>query len=228
MKIGILMAGLLPDDLVAKHGQYDALYKRFLEGNGFEFVSYRVVENQFPNSVDDADGWLLTGSKHGAYEDHDWIAPLENFIRQAYDKNRPMVGICFGHQIFAQALGGKVEKFSGGWAVGKQTYALEETGGDVDLMAWHQDQVTSLPPEAKIVGSSPFCPYAALAYGNTALTVQPHPEFDLEFVKDLFEARKEMLPQEVMARQNDDHTGPLDSATIATMMAKVLKQEKMP
>ena len=110
MKIGILMAGLLPDEMVAKHGQYDKLYQRFLDGNDFEYDDYRVMENQFPSSVNDADGWLITGSKHGAYEDHDWIPPLEKFLRDAHAKNVPIVGICFGHQILAQALGGTVEK----------------------------------------------------------------------------------------------------------------------
>ena len=228
MKIGILQTGLCPPELVEKHGEYDEMFKQFLAGNDFGFVSYKVVENQFPASVNDADGWLITGSKHGAYETHKWIPPLEEFLRQAYGKQIPIVGVCFGHQILAQALGGTVEKFSGGWVVGKQTYAINGQQGNCDLMAWHQDQVTTLPPEATIIGSSATCKYAALAYGSTALTVQPHPEFGIEFVEALFQARKDVLPKQVMARQNDDHTGPLDTATIATMMAQVLKQEKTP
>ncbi len=228
MKIGILQTGLCPPDLVDEHGEYDEMCSQFLDGNGFEFVSYRVVENKFPASVNEVDGWLLTGSKYGAYEQHSWIPPLEKFLREAYSQNIPIVGICFGHQILAQALGGKVEKFPGGWVVGKQSYKLNGNNSNADLMAWHQDQVTKLPPEATVIGTSNTCKYAALAYGNKALTVQPHPEFGLEFVEALFEARKEMLPDEVAARQKDDHTGPLDSATIAKMMAQVLKQEQTP
>ena len=67
----------------------------------------------FPEGIHDADGWLITGSRHGAYEDHPWIPPLEEFIRDAYAAQVPLVGICFGHQIIAQAMGGKVEKYQG-------------------------------------------------------------------------------------------------------------------
>ena len=84
-----------------------------------------IADNEFPAGPDAADGWLITGSKHGAYEDHDWIPPLEQLIRDIYAAGRPLVGVCFGHQIIAQALGGTVEKFKGGWSVGHTTYEIE-------------------------------------------------------------------------------------------------------
>ena len=110
----------------------------------------------------DADGWLISGSKHGAYEDHAFIPPLEDLIREIADQGLPLVGVCFGHQIIAQALGGKVEKFDAGWAVGRQTYEID--GDEYQLNAWHQDQVTRLPESATRVGTSAFCENAMLYY----------------------------------------------------------------
>lgn len=99
-----------------------------------------------PPRSHDADGWLITGSRHGAYEDHAFIPPLEGFIRDAYGAAVPMVSICFGHQIIAQALGGKVEKFNGGWSVGAQDYDFGDE--KLTLNAWHQDQATRSVPKA--------------------------------------------------------------------------------
>ncbi len=101
MKIGILQAGRSPEELRDRHGDYDDMFRRFLDGQGFEFVTYPVLDGVLPNSVDDAEGWLVTGSKFGVYEDHDWIPPLEDFLRQAYAQAVPIVGIYFGHQILA-------------------------------------------------------------------------------------------------------------------------------
>jgi len=225
MKIGILQAGLCPDEMLEEHGEYDAMFEQLLGGHGFEFEGYRVVEGSFPPSIHAADAWLITGSKYGAYEDHDWIVQLEEFIVAAYAQAVPIIGICFGHQILAQALGGRVEKFTDGWSVGKQRYCLNGVEGGVDLMAWHQDQVIVLPADAKVIGSSQFCKYAALVYGKKALSVQAHPEFDKEFIADLFTARRHVLPAQVMARSSDDLSGELSSPLIAKMIADFLKQE---
>jgi len=122
MKIGILQTGHSPAELLGDLGNYGQLFVKLLDGQGFTFEIFDVLNMQFPDGPTDCDGWLITGSRHGAYEDLPFIPPLEDLIRAVYATDRPLVGICFGHQIIAQALGGTVEKFAGGWAVGRQTY----------------------------------------------------------------------------------------------------------
>lgn len=226
MKIGILQAGRAPDNLVDEHGDYDDFFKRFLSGQGFEFETFPVLDGVFPASVEEADGWLVTGSRFGAYEEHDWIPPLEAFLRESYQKSIPIVGICFGHQVLAQALGGKVEKFNAGWSAGVETYAHEGFPGDISLIAWHQDQVTELPADACVVGSSEFCRYAALAYGDRAYTIQPHPEFNPDFAFGLVEARRAILPEGVADQAEQSLGAATSSAELAQHIADFFKRPR--
>ncbi|MDB6180267.1 type 1 glutamine amidotransferase [Paracoccus fistulariae] len=199
MRIGILQCGKSPAQLKDDLGDYPDMFVRLLAGRGFEFTIWDVEEMQFPDTIHDADGWLLTGSRHGAYEPHPFIPPLEDFIRQAYAAPVPMVGICFGHQIIAQALGGKVVKYEGGWAVGTQDYDFQ--GEKLRLNAWHQDQVVELPEGASVIARNDQCANAALVYGDKALTIQPHPEFNDDFVQGLMDTRaKGVVPDDLLDR----------------------------
>ena len=225
MKIGILQTGHAPDEVREDMGDYDEMFEKLLAGHGLSFETYPVVDGVFPDSVEDCDGWLITGSKHGAYEDHDWIPPLEEFIRDARDAHRPLVGICFGHQIVAQALGGKVEKVARGWSVGRTGYEIE--GTPLMLNAWHQDQVTELPREAEVIGHNDFCPYAALRYGDDIWTVQPHPEFTGDYVAQLVALRgRGLVPDAQLDRALDETGNPTDNDKIADRIADFLKRGK--
>lgn len=198
MRIGILQCGQSPAQLKQSLGDYPDMFMRLLDRRGFDFITWHVEVMAFPDDIHDADGWLLTGSRHGAYEDHAFIPPLEDFIRRAHDAGVPMVGICFGHQIIAQALGGTVVKNPGGWAVGAQDYDFG--GRPVTLNAWHQDQVVALPPGAQVAGRNAFCENAALIYGDRAFTVQAHPEFRDDFIQGLMDTRaKGVVPDDLLA-----------------------------
>ncbi len=222
--LGILICGHIPEGLKSGHGNYGRMFEQLLGVDAFDYRYYAVVDGVYPTDPADADSWLITGSRHGAYEDHAWIPPLENFIRRTYSAAVPMVGICFGHQIIAQALGGKVVKHDAGWSVGLVTYKLDERFGitQAPLLAYHQDQVLELPADATPVGSSSFCRYAALAYGDRALTLQPHPEFEDPFMRGLLETRGMALPGNLQRDALDGLGQPLATTHIGAALRDFL------
>lgn len=226
MRIGILQTGRSPEELRAKHGDYDDMFRRLLAGRGFELATWPVLDGDLPQDVHEAEGWLITGSRFAVYEDHPWIPPLENFLRRAFAEGVPIVGICFGHQILAKALGGRVEKFAGGWSAGPVAYRLDGLPGETWLTSWHQDQVVEKPAMAEVVGSAPSCRFAALAYGDRAFTIQPHPEFVAEFMADLVAARRAVLPAQVAEKALAGRAQPLASAAIADRIEAFFKRRR--
>jgi GMP synthase-like glutamine amidotransferase len=188
MKIGLLVCGALTPDLVEKFG---CLYEDFFVeallrvDQTLSFQSYYVFDGQFPQSISECDAWLITGSRNGVYENLPWMLTLQDFIRDSYKADIPLVGICFGHQIMAQALGGEVVKANSGWGLGCQSYdvlkiinALQVD--KIKLFAIHQDQVVNVPVEAQVFLKTQHCPNAGLIYKGRALSFQPHPEFSFE------------------------------------------------
>ncbi|MBN2905201.1 MAG: type 1 glutamine amidotransferase [Rhodobacteraceae bacterium] len=219
MQIGILQTGHAPEALRAEHGDYPGMFARLFADHDLTFRTWDVEGMSFPDSVHDAEGWLITGSRHGVYEDHPFIPRLEAFIRQAYAQGVPMVGICFGHQIIAQALGGRVEKFARGWSVGPKPYEIE--GQCYTLNAWHQDQVITPPEGAQTVGHNDFCAHAALLYDTRAFTVQPHPEFSRGYTDGLMTVRAPgIVPDPVLAEARTRLDNPTDSAAMASRIAR--------
>ena len=187
MKIGLLETGLLNETFVDQYDPYPVMFAALLDRaqQGFENRTYSVIRGEMPESINECDGWLITGSRFGAYEKLDWMLALEEFIRKLHQGSVPLVGICFGHQIIAQALGGKVVESDKGWGIGLHYYRIDEAKEWMDeipelvgIYAFHQDQVVTLPPQASVFSSSDFCPYAGLSYGDSIISIQGHPEFE--------------------------------------------------
>lgn len=225
MRIGILKCGQSPEVIRGELGDYDSMFERLLDGRGFRFRSWHVEAMDFPKSIHEADGWLLTGSRHGVYEDHAFIPPLEAFIRAAYHDHVPMVGICFGHQIIAQALGGTVIKSPKGWAVGPQSYDFGDQ--KITLNAWHQDQVVTVPPGAKTLAHNSFCENAALVYDDRALTIQAHPEFEDRFIQALLQHRAQgLVPDDLITNAQSQIGARLNSDSLADRIEEFFKMPR--
>lgn len=198
--IGILVCGNVSDAIAASHGTYDVWFRDLLKDQGLDFRVWRVVDGDIPGDVHDADGWLLTGSPLGVYEDHAFLPPLRQFVRDAVAAGVRVTGICFGHQLVAQALGARVEKFDGGWRLGSQSYSIDGLG-EVTLNAWHQDQVLELPEGTEVIARSTGCAIAGFRMGDTVLTLQPHPEMTDACLSGLRDSRigNPAYPPELLA-----------------------------
>lgn len=202
--IAVLETGRPPAALQPTHGDYPSMFADFL-GQMFETQAFDVQAGDLPDAAA-FDGAIITGSAAGVYEDHVWIPPMLDWIRNARGRTR-LVGVCFGHQAMAQALGGRVEKSGRGWGVGLHRYQVIEAQSwmtpslsEIALSASHQDQVVVKPEDARVTLSSDFTPYAGLAWGDDAISFQPHPEFSRAFTGALVEGRRGRIETTVVDR----------------------------
>jgi GMP synthase-like glutamine amidotransferase len=202
-RLAILETGAPPATLEPVHGDYPSMFRTLL-GDGFETETFDVQAGALPDPAA-FDGAIITGSAAGVYEDAPWIAPLLEWIRSAQGRTR-LVGVCFGHQAMAQALGGRVEKSDRGWGVGLHRYErqreepwMSPAAETLAIPVSHQDQVVDPGPGARVTLASAFTPYAGLAWGEDAMSFQCHPEFSPAFAGDLVRGRQGRIPAGVAA-----------------------------
>jgi GMP synthase-like glutamine amidotransferase len=208
MKLTIIQTGEVPVSLRGQFGPYRKMFETMFDGTGQGF-SYDMVPVSdgapFPDPSQ-LEGIVITGSAAGVYDDFPWLDPLRAFIRQAYGSATPMLGVCFGHQIMADALGGDVRKSEKGWGLGRHNYGvvkrpdfMRTAPAALAVACSHQDQVIAPPAEAQVILASDFTPNAGLAYRNgAALSFQPHPEFADDYTIALAELRRGKAPDDVV------------------------------
>ncbi len=205
MKLGILKTDAVRPEWVPEFGEYPDMFIQLLGevDPELEFRVYDVEQGEYPTDIDEVDAYLITGSKSSVYDDKPWIAVLMDFVRELDRRRKKLVGICFGHQLVAQALGGKTEKSPKGWGVGLHSHRFnvaprwhDGEALDFDILVSHQDQVVSNATGARVLAGSEFCENAVCQIGNHILTFQGHPEFVPEYSREIMEFRRGMIGEQ--------------------------------
>jgi GMP synthase-like glutamine amidotransferase len=232
MKLGILKTDTVRPEWVPEFGEYPDMFATLLKeaDPSMEFITYDVEEGEYPADIDEVDAYLITGSKSSVYDDKPWIEPLKDFIRQLNSSRKKLVGICFGHQIIADALGGKTEKSSKGWGVGLHSHTFtsfprwhEGDDAELNILVSHQDQVVRTADGAAVLAGSEFCENAVCQIDDHILTFQGHPEFVPAYSREIMEYRRDMIGESVYEKGVASLAGKHEGGRVAGWVLKFLK-----
>jgi GMP synthase-like glutamine amidotransferase len=229
-RLGLLVCGHVHPGAAHVGGDYPDLFRSLFAPLGIDIVEFAADRGVLPASLEECDGWITSPARASANDNEPWIADTEHVIRRLIAEERPFVGICFGHQLLARALGGQVERAPTGWGVGAQRYDVVDRlawmvppADQVVLIASHEDQVTKLPDDARLLARSDYCPNAMFTIGDRAFGVQAHPEFSAEISAVLTDLRVELIGAAAAAKARASLEQPIDRQTVAEWIARFLR-----
>jgi len=234
MKIGILQCDSVRSQFQGRFGDYPEMITALFHPLAplFRYQVYDVVAGHYPAAVDECDAYITTGSKASVYDEEAWIEVLQAFIIRLREAKIKLIAICFGHQLVAQAFGGRVLSSDKGWGVGVHAMHVapiekwqESLPRVCHVLVSHQDQVVELPPGAALIAGSDFCPYAMFQLDDTMLTIQGHPEFSKPYAGALMGFRRALLGESVYAAGMDSLSQQTDEQLIAQWMVEFLSRK---
>ena len=197
MNIVIVSNGPGLKDVVDEFGHSSEWIPAVIDDSAIKYKILKAYERESCN-INDYDAFIITGSKYSVYDNFDWITSLKKFINSIVSENKPILGICFGHQILAECLGGKVEKNKLGWELGSYKVSLTEKGlshplfkdicdGDI-VYESHQDVVSTIPENAIELAYTKKANQSFVCNDNI-FGVQFHPEFSYDVTRALMDIR---------------------------------------
>ena len=229
MKVGLLLCDHVRPEYQATYGDYPGMFQAAWPN--FDFEVFAVCDGQFPTSVRDCEAYLATGSRYSVYEPIDWIDQAKSLVKEIAASDLPYLGVCFGHQLLAEALNGKVRKAESGWCVGVHSFELQVESSwmqpyqtNLNLLMMCQDQVQELPPNSQVLASAPNCPVGMFQVGDRMLGVQAHPEFSKAYDQLLMETRVDRMGEDVVQSGIASLDQPLDARLFCQWSEQFLQQ----
>lgn len=204
MKLGILLCDHVQLALQQEFGDYNDMFSQLLYqcDSSLELHCYCVVDGHFPDNIDVCDAYMASGSKASVNDDLPWVNALERFVWQLFLAGKPFIGLCFGHQLIAKTLGGKVARSDKGWGVGvastkvlRHKHWMKAQKNKIHLVVSHQEQICQLPPETEVLMGNEFCPYAMIQVSQHFVGLQGHPEFSRAYGKAIMQSRKAIIAE---------------------------------
>jgi GMP synthase-like glutamine amidotransferase len=229
MRVGLLECDHVSERFRHLSGDYADMFGALF--GDLELQPFDVCNGQVPASPRECDAWVCSGSRRSVYDDDAWIEPAARFVREVHDAEVPFVGICFGHQLLAHALGGTVEKSAYGWGVGIHPVRvlrpepwMRPAQERLNLHFMHQDQVTRAPDEAVVMGCTDHCEVAMFGVGDVMVGIQAHPEFTVPYADALLGDRTERVGGDRAEEARRSLATATDEAVVASWLTSFLSR----